>query len=48
MYRFADLYGKELEKHLLGKVGNFYLALACVLIGLLCETDKSDFKFRYL
>lgn len=48
MYRFADLYGIELEKSLLAKAGNFYLALACVLLHLIMQSDKPNFKFMYL
>lgn len=49
MYRFYDLYERELEKHLLGSMDfPYYLALACVLIEKICKEDFKDIKTRYI
>lgn len=49
MYRFYDLNGRELEKHLLGSMDfPYFLALACVLIHKICNEHFKDIKTRYI
>lgn len=49
MYRFYDLYGCDLEKHLLGSMDfPYYLALACVLIYKICNEDAKNINTRYI
>ena len=49
MYRFYDLHGRDLEKHLLGSMDfPYFHALACLLIDKICNEHAKNIKTRYI